>query len=171
MLRLLGLVLAATVVIGFFAPELQRIADMQPAREPPAAPSASTTQPAAVIGRAEIAADSRGHFVFTGRVNGRPLSMLADTGATWVALRASDARAAGLIVLPGDYTAKVSTAGGIAGAAQVRLQEVEVGGIRLTNVDALVMPDEKLSTNLLGMSFLGRLKAFAIENGRLMLNK
>lgn len=171
MLRLLGLVLAAAVIIGFFAPNLQRIADMQPAKESPTASSASKPRPTAVMGRAEIAADSRGHFVFTGRVNGRSLSMLADTGATLVALRASDARAAGLIVLPGDYTAKVSTAGGVAGAARVRLQEVEVGGIRLTNVDALVMPDEKLATNLLGMSFLGRLKAFAIENGHLILNE
>ncbi len=171
MLRLLGLVLAAAVVIGFFAPELQRIADMQPAKESSTAPSATRSKPAAIMGRAEIASDSRGHFVFTGRVNGRPLSMLADTGATLVALRASDARTAGLIVLPGDYTARVSTAGGVAGAAHVRLQEIEVGGIRLTNVDALVMPDDKLGTNLLGMSFLGRLKAFAIQDGRLILNE
>lgn len=171
MLRLLGLVLAATVIIGFFAPELQRIAEMQPAEEPAANQLSAKPRPAAILGKAEIAADSRGHFVFTGRINGRPVSMLADTGATLVALRASDARTAGLIVLPGDYTAKVSTAGGVAGAAHVRLQEVEVGGIRLTNVDALVMPDEKLGTNLLGMSFLGRLKAFAIENGRLILNE
>lgn len=171
MLRLLGLVLAATVVIGFFAPELQRLADMKPAEEGPAIASAGKPKPSNILGRAEIVADSRGHFVFTGRVNGRPLSMLADTGATLIALRASDARTAGLIVLPGDYTAKVSTAGGVTGAARVRLQDIEVGGIRLTNVDALVMPDEKLGTNLLGMSFLGRLKAFAIENGRLILNE
>lgn len=167
MLRLLGWVLAATVIIGFFAPELQRIADLQPADKTPA----STTKPMAMLGRAEIAADSRGHFVFTGRVNGRPLAMLADTGATLVALRASDAKAAGLIVLPGDYTAKVSTAGGLAEAAQVRLQEIEVGDIRVTGVDALVLHDNQLATNLLGMSFLSRLKTFAVENGHLVLSQ
>ena len=167
MLRLLGLVLAATVIIGFFAPELQKIATMPAASEAPAAPH----KPPALLGTAEIVADSRGHFVFTGRVNGRPLVMLADTGATLVALRASDAKAAGLIVLPGDYTAKVSTAGGVAEAARVRLQEIEVGNIRVTNVDALVLSDNQLATNLLGMSFLGRLKTFAIENGRLVLSQ
>lgn len=167
MLRLLGLVLAATVVIGFFAPELEKIADMPDASKAPAA----TPKPAALLGRAEIAADSRGHFVFTGRVNGRPLVMLADTGATLVALRASDAKAAGLIVLPGDYTAKVSTAGGVAEAARVRLQDIEVGGIRVTDVDALVLSDSQLATNLLGMSFLSRLNAFAVENGRLVLSQ
>lgn len=169
MLRLLGWVLAATVVIGFFAPELQRLADMPQASK--AAAPAATPKPAVLLGRAEIVADSRGHFVFTGRVNGRPLAMLADTGATLVALRASDARAAGLIVLPGDYTAKVSTAGGVAEAARVHLQEIEVGDIRVTDVDALVLSDSQLATNLLGMSFLGRLKAFAIENGRLVLSQ
>lgn len=167
MLRLLGWVLAATVIIGFFAPELQRIADLQPASKTPA----STSKPMAMLGRAEIVADSRGHFVFTGRVNGRPLAMLADTGATLVALRASDAKAAGLIVLPGDYTAKVSTAGGLAEAAQVRLQEIEVGDIRVTGVDALVLHDSQLATNLLGMSFLSRLKTFAVENGHLVLSQ
>lgn len=169
MLRLLGWVLAATVVIGFFAPELQRFADMPQADEAPA--SAAKPKPAALLGRAEIAADGRGHFVFTGRVNGRPLSMLADTGATLVALRASDAKDAGLIVLPGDYTSKVSTAGGIADAARVRLQEIEIGDIRVTDVDALVLSDSQLATNLLGMSFLGRLKAFSIESGRLVLSQ
>jgi aspartyl protease family protein len=169
MLRLLGLVLAATVVIGFFAPELQRLADLSPVNEAPA--PVAPPKPAAMLGRAEIAADNRGHFIFTGRVNGRPLSMLADTGATLVALRASDARTAGLIVLPGDYTAKVSTAGGVAEAARVRLQEIEVGGIRVTDVDALVLSDKQLATNLLGMSFLNRLKAFSIENGRLVLSQ
>ncbi len=169
MLRLLGWVLAATVVIGFFAPELQRFADMSPAPEAPV--SVAKPKPVALLGRAEIASDGRGHFIFTGRVNGRPLSMLADTGATLVALRASDAKAAGLIVLPGDYTSKVSTAGGIAEAARVRLQEIEIGDIRVTGVDALVLPDSQLATNLLGMSFLGRLKTFAIEDGRLVLNQ
>ncbi|WP_026790681.1 retropepsin-like aspartic protease family protein [Pleomorphomonas oryzae] len=167
MLRLLGLVLAATVIIGFFAPELQKIADMPATSKAPAA----TPKPAALLGRAEIAADSRGHFVFTGRVNGRPLAMLADTGATLVALRASDAKAVGLIVLPGDYTAKVSTAGGVAEAARVRLQEIEVGGIRVTDVDALVLSDGQLATNLLGMSFLSRLNTFTVENGRLVLSQ
>lgn len=169
MLRLVGWVLAATVVIGFFAPELQRLAELPATKEAPA--PAARPKAAAAFGRAEIAADGRGHFVLTGRVNGRPLSLLADTGATLVALRASDARTAGLIVLPGDYTAKVSTAGGVAKAARVRLGEVEIGDIRVTDVDAFVLSDDQLGTNLLGMSFLGRLKAFSIENGRLILNQ
>lgn len=169
MLRLLWWVLAATVVIGFFAPELQRFATLPEANDAPVA--TPRPKPAVTFGRAEIAADDRGHFIFTGRVNGRPLSMLADTGATLVALRASDARTAGLIVLPGDYTARVSTAGGVAEAARVRLGEVEVGDIRVRDVDALVLSDEQLTTNLLGMSFLGRLKAFSIENGRLILSQ
>jgi aspartyl protease family protein len=167
MARLVWLVLAATVVIGFFAPQLQRLAAPRPTSE------ASAPAPKAAVpsGRAEIAADGRGHFLLTGRVNGRPLSLLADTGATLVALRASDARQAGLIVLPGDYTERVDTAGGPARAARVRLQEVEIGDIRLDGVDALVLSDERLAISLLGMSFLGRLRAFSVENGRLVLSR
>ncbi|WP_026784505.1 retropepsin-like aspartic protease family protein [Pleomorphomonas koreensis] len=167
MARLVWLVLAATVVIGFLAPELQRLTVPRPASEA----SAPAPQAATPSGRVEIAADGRGHFLLTGRVNGRPLSLLADTGATLVALRASDARQAGLIVLPGDYTQKVDTAGGPASAARVRLQEVEIGDIRLDGVDALVLSDERLAISLLGMSFLGRLRAFSVENGRLVLSR
>ena len=169
MFRLLLWVLAATVVIGFFAPELQRFATAPEASEAPA--PVSKPKPAVTFGKAELVADARGHFVFTGRVNGRPLSLLADTGATLVALRASDARQAGLIVLPGDYTERVDTAGGPAKAARVRLQEVEIGDIRLDGVDALVLSDERLAISLLGMSFLGRLRAFSVENGRLLLSR
>ena len=40
-----------------------------------------------------------------------------------------------------------------------------------TDVEALVLSDSQLATNLLGMSFLSRLKSFAIENGRLVLSE
>lgn len=167
MFRLVGFVLVAMVVIGFFGPDLQRLAHM-PADVRPAVTSAPPSRPAP-SGRTEIAADASGHFFVPARVNGRPLTLIADTGATLVALRASDARIAGLIVLPGDYTDTVVTANGRAAAARVRLQDIEIGTIRLTGVDALVLADQALSTNLLGMSFLGRLGSFSIGDGRLTL--
>jgi aspartyl protease family protein len=34
-----------------------------------------------------------------------------------------------------------------------------------------VLPDEVLSTNLLGMSFLSRLKRYEVADGRLMLEQ
>ena len=70
MLRLLGWVLAATVVIGFFAPELQRFADMPQTKEAPA--PVATPKPVAVPGKTEIAAD-RSRPLYFHRSRQRPL--------------------------------------------------------------------------------------------------
>lgn len=169
MLRLVGLVVVAMVVIGFFGPELQKLALLPTQNEAPAAGS-PVRQPSP-SGHVEIAANAGGHYAIAARVNGRPLTLLADTGATLVTLRASDARMVGLIVLPGDYTETVSTANGRVSAARVKLQDIEIGGIRIAGVDALVLGDGALATNLLGMSFLGRLGSFSIRDGRLSLTQ
>ena len=48
---------------------------------------------------------------------------------------------------------------------------VEIGGITVRDVDALVLPDEALSENLLGLSFLSKLKRFEYANGKLLLEQ
>ncbi len=128
-------------------------------------------EPDAVPGtrRTEIRADGAGHFYVRTNVNGRTAEMLADTGATVVALRASEARRLGVPVDPSAFTARVATANGEIAAARVRLASLEVENIRVANVDAVVLPDEALGTNLLGMSFLKRLSRFEVGDNRLLM--
>ena len=47
-------------------------------------------------GEVRLKGDGRGHFVFEGAVNDRPITFMADTGATIVALTYEDARHVGL---------------------------------------------------------------------------
>jgi aspartyl protease family protein len=54
-------------------------------------------------------------------------------------------------------------------AAEVRLDQVAVGPIVMRNVSALVARPGALDESLLGMSFLGRLKSYTVERGRLIL--
>ncbi len=61
------------------------------------------------------------------------------------------------------------TANGTVRGAPVRLDMVEIGGLMLRNVTAVVLPDEALSENLLGLSFLSRLHRFEYRDGRLVL--
>jgi clan AA aspartic protease, TIGR02281 family len=86
-----------------------------------------------------------------------------------VALRASEARRLGVPVDPSAFTARVATANGEIAAARVRLASLEVENIRVANVDAVVLPDEALGTNLLGMSFLKRLSRFEVGDNRLLM--
>jgi len=39
------------------------------------------------------------------------------------------------------------------------------------DVDAMVLPDQALSENLLGLSFLSRLKRFEYSNGQMVLEQ
>ena len=114
--------------------------------------------------------DGRGHFQVEANVDGRRIEFLVDTGASVIALRESAAAKLGIHPAVRDYTAKASTANGVVKAAPVMLNRVEVNGITVRDVMAFVMPDEGLSTNLLGMSFLSRVK-WTHEKGRLVLEQ
>jgi aspartyl protease family protein len=110
-----------------------------------------------------------GEFAITGRVNGERVTFVFDTGASAVVLTAADARRAGINTAGLEYDAPVTTANGPALAAEVRLDQVAVGPIVMRNVAALVARPGALDQSLLGMSFLGRLKSYAVERGRLVL--
>jgi aspartyl protease family protein len=111
-----------------------------------------------------------GHFEVEARVDGRRLEFLVDTGASHIALRESEAGRLGIYPRASDYTVRVSTANGMTKAALVQLRTVEIGDILIRDVPAIVHPDEGLSVNLLGMSFLSRVR-WTHERGKLVLEQ
>ena len=118
-----------------------------------------------------IPRDPRGHFQTDGRIDGQRITFMVDTGASVVALNESSAARFGLRPTPGQYTANVSTANGTVKAAPARIEILDVGGLIVRDVDAMVLPDEALSENLLGLSFLSRLKRFEYANGQMVLEQ
>ena len=117
----------------------------------------------------ELKAGQNGHFVVRAEINGSHVKVLVDTGASAVALSYEDAGDIGLRPKNLDYNVPVSTANGIAKAARVMLDEVEVNGVKVSDVQGLVMPEGVMRGSLLGMSFLGKLKSFKVEDGVLYL--
>ena len=113
--------------------------------------------------------DPRGQFEVDARVNGRHVDFMIDTGASVVALTARDAARLGIHPPPSAFTAEVRTANGTVRAAPTMLDAVEVGDVVVRDVDALVLPDRALSDNLLGLSFLSRLRRFEFSGGKLVL--
>ena len=136
--------------------------------EPPPAP----IQPSASYSRrVTLDGDRSGHFRAEAEVDGRRIDFVVDTGASVVVLRESDAFRVGIRPSLRDFTARVSTANGEVKAARTKLRRVEIGGITVYDVNAMVLPDEALSTNLLGVSFLSRLKRYEYANGRMVLEQ
>jgi aspartyl protease family protein len=134
--------------------------------------AAPVAMAAPVAGRTlNIPQDARGHFATDGRIEGQRIGFMVDTGASVIALNESSAAQFGLRPSRGDYNATVTTANGTIKAARTRIAMVDVGGLVVRDVDAMVLPDEALSENLLGLSFLSRLKRFEYANGMMVLEQ
>jgi aspartyl protease family protein len=118
-----------------------------------------------------IPRDGRGHFLTEGRIDGQRIGFMVDTGASMIALNETSAARFGLRPSRGDYNATVTTANGTIKAARTRIAMVDVGGLVVRDVDAMVLPDEALSENLLGLSFLSKLKRFEYANGKMVLEQ
>jgi aspartyl protease family protein len=106
-------------------------------------------------GQVTLIADSRGHFVTTGTINGVSVRFLVDTGASAVSFSVEEARRLGISYLNGTPS-RASTANGTVPAYRVKLDNVRVGDITLSNVDGVVVDGSGMNIALLGMSFLNR---------------
>jgi aspartyl protease family protein len=140
----------------------------------PAAPAAMAAAPVAASApnarSVVISRGNDGHFWAEARVDNRRLKFVVDTGASHIALRESDAAMLGIHPTPRDYTIKVQTANGVGRAAVVQLRTVEIGDIMVRDLPALVHPDDALGVNLLGMSFLSKVR-WTHERGKLLLEQ
>jgi aspartyl protease family protein len=116
-----------------------------------------------------LKANDRGHFVFDASINERPVTLMADTGATLVVLTYEDAERLGLAPRSLDFSGRVQTANGAARVAPITLDRVRVDDITLRDVAAVVADKGALNVNLLGMSFLGRLTRFEMQGRQLVL--
>jgi aspartyl protease family protein len=115
--------------------------------------------------------DGRGHFEVDATIKGHRIGFMVDTGASVVALTAHDAAQLGIRPSQNAFTAEVRTANGTVRGALARLDVITIGGIEVRDVAALVLPDEALSDNLLGLSFLQRLRRFEYSDGKLVLEQ
>jgi aspartyl protease family protein len=103
--------------------------------------AAATLSPPTVTSNSRsfaLSCGNGGHFWVDARIDGRRLEMAVDTGATQIALRASDAARLGIHPAARDYNVKVATSNGMTRAALVQLRAVELGALEVRDLPALV---------------------------------
>ena len=171
-MRSIMIMAAFLIGLGTIMAQLADKMTSSPALAKSASQKAPVEAPVQTSGRSlSIPRDARGHFLTEGRIDGQRIGFMVDTGATVVALNEKSAARFGFRPSRSDYTTTVQTANGTIKAARTRLAMIELGGIVVRDVDAMVLPDEALSENLLGASFLSKLKRYEYANGRLVLEQ
>ena len=127
--------------------------------------------PASVIdvqrGDLTLTRNRAGHYVADGEINGRRVTFLLDTGATWVAVPESLRRELGLKC---GATVTLQTANGAAQGCQTRLARVRLGPLELNDVGAVMSGGLEPEIVLLGMSFLKRVE-FTQRGDQLILRQ
>jgi aspartyl protease family protein len=133
--------------------------------------ASAPTRPSGSARSVRLEPDDRGHFRADFRLNGRSVDALIDTGATLIAVNRSTARRLGVNLAESDFKHEVKTANGSARAAAAMIDTVEIGRIRVRDVQAVVLDDTALDGTLVGMSFLKRLSGYKVEYGELLLEQ
>ena len=108
--------------------------------------------PTSNTGRIVLTADTRGHFMTPGMINGKATRFLVDTGATAVSMGVSEARKLGIDYSKGQPV-RMGTANGVAQGWQLKLSSVRISDVELRNVDAVITSND-MPFVLLGNSYL-----------------
>ena len=129
------------------------------------------TKSATGSGQAVAWRSSDGHFHFEASLNGAPVPVLVDTGASAVAISRETASRIGIELADTAFIHEARTANGTTRFARAMIDEIVIEGVQVFNVEAAVLPDGRLSDTLLGMSFLGQLQGFNVKGDRLTLTQ
>jgi aspartyl protease family protein len=155
--------LPAPVVAAPGAAVSTGVATDTPSPEPPERQSSGYRE-------ALLRADERGQYAADALIDGLPVRMLVDTGASDVFVSASTAARLGLIPAGGRPRA-IKTANGVSTATPALLSRLSIAGLYMNDVEALILTPEAGEVNLLGESFLKRLVSVEQRGGMLILRQ
>lgn len=142
---------------------------------PPAEASKSSTSesrpasanPEPAPGEIALTREYNGHFYANVDINGSPIRVMVDTGASGIALSRSDAQRAGLAVSAGMFDVIGQGANGDVHGEYVKLDRVSLGSTSAEGVTAVVLDEGDQS--LLGQSFLSKFETVEIRGDTMFL--
>lgn len=117
-----------------------------------------------------VSLDGYGRYMIVGRINNKPLEFMVDTGASTVALNSHTAVKLGIDFEKGTPI-PITTASGAVRGFRINLDSVQVGEIRMVNVEAIVIRGKYPEKALLGMSFLLNLEIKQTANVLVLTSK
>ena len=115
----------------------------------------------------QLTREPNGHFYADVQINGMPVRVLVDTGASGIALSRGDAQRAGIGVSAGMFQVIGQGADGDVHGEEVRLDRVSLGPKTVEGIPAVVLDAGEQS--LLGQSFLREFDAVEIRGDTMFL--
>ena len=109
-----------------------------------------------------------GHYIAPGTINGKPVSFLLDTGATYTSIPGNIANLIGLKRGP---EISANTANGIAVGYLTQIDTLTLGGIQFKKIRGDIAPGYKSSKILLGMNVLKQLEMIQKGNKLILRQK
>jgi aspartyl protease family protein len=153
----LGIIIGMAMLTWFFSGVENR------QRNPNDDPQSMMT---ATITEVPLRRNRMGHYMVSGTINNREAEFLLDTGATDVVIPEKTARRLGLAF---GRRGQAITANGTVTVFQTSIDEIQIGEIRLHDVNASINPSMS-GAILLGMSALGQIE-FAQQGKTLTLRQ
>jgi aspartyl protease family protein len=117
--------------------------------------------------RVKMAED--GHFWVDAQINGKPVRLMVDSGASETSIGTKDAAALGIVAARDGLVIPVETANGVVTAFPAKAEKLEVGPITRNDFGMLIS-DSFGDTKVIGMDFLSSLKSWRVEGRDLILN-
>jgi aspartyl protease family protein len=156
-------------VIGLLLPSGRHAAATAPppaAAKPAAAAAPFESAPVMVV-ETKLDRMPNGHFYADAAVNGQPVRVVVDTGATTVALTIADAQRIGVPFSQSEFSVVGSGASGPVRGQAVTLDSVAVGGKEVRGVHGVVL--EGLDVSLLGQTYLSRISSVQMSGETMTL--
>jgi aspartyl protease family protein len=118
-------------------------------------------------GSVELRRQPDSHFYADVRINGSPVHMQVDTGASLIALSREDAQSAGLATSIGMPNVVGEGADGEVHGEWVKLESVELGPLSAQGLEAVVL--NAGGQSLLGQEFLSKFRSVEIHGDTMVL--
>jgi aspartyl protease family protein len=165
-------VVALGAAIGLLLPSGRHAAPIAPpppaaAAARPAAAAASPAPPPMMAVETRLDRMPNGHFYANATVNGQPVRVVVDTGASMVALTVADAQRIGVPFSPNEFTVIGTGASGPVRGQDVALDSVAVDGKEVRGVRGAVV--EGLDVSLLGQTYLSRITSVQMSGETMTL--
>ena len=167
------MMIAAGILIGLMLPS-GRPSSVAPASvASPPAPSESAAAATVIASPAPSPRETKlerrgnGHFYADPAINGQPVHVVIDTGASFVALTKDDARRIGIPFEESEFDVVGTGASGPVRGKLIELEKIDLDGKEVRKVRGAVL--EGLDISLLGQSYLSRIGSVQMSGDEMVL--